>query len=336
MNRIDRLVATVLLLQSRRLIRAQDIAEHFGISIRTVYRDLHALDEAGVPLSAEAGEGYSLVPGYHLPPVMFTQEEASALFIGSEFVAHLTDASLQQHMQSALLKIRAVLPEDKQDYLERLQEVTAIHVRPPLPLSGFRDDALATIQAALVQRRILALEYFSNHRDSFTKRQVEPLALLYYSNHWHLIAYCRLREDYRDFRTDRIKALRTCDEIFAEHKEFSVKAYLQNLYRLENPQVVQVIFAPETARWVRERNPFGLVEAQERERGVLLTFMVPRLDAIADWLLSFGTNIEIVSPCELKDLLAEKARKLSAHYDALSPAAPLSSALSAARRNGRD
>lgn len=324
MNRIDRLVATVLLLQSRRVIRAQDIAEHFGLSIRTVYRDLRALEEAGVPLAAEAGEGYSLVPGYHLPPVMFTHEEASALFIGGEFVAHFTDASLQKHIQSALLKIRAALPEDKQDYLERLQEVTAIHVQTPLLQNGFRDDVLATLQAALVQRRVLAMEYFANHRDSFTTRQVEPLALLYYGNHWHLIAYCRLRKDYRDFRTDRIKTLRACDEVFSAHKEFSLKTYLQNLYRLENPQEAQVLFPRETARWVRERSPFGLMEAQDCERGVLLTFMVPRLEAIADWLLSFGTCIEIVSPIELKNMLAEKAQKLSAHYAAprTAPLAP--------------
>lgn len=331
MNRIDRLVATVLLLQSRRVIRAQDIAAHFGLSVRTVYRDLRALEEAGVPLSAEAGEGYSLVPGYHLPPVMFTHEEASALFIGGEFVAHFTDASLQEHIQSALLKIRAVLPEDKQDYLERLQEVTAIHVQTPLLQNGFRDDTLATIQAALVQRHILAMEYFSNHRDSFTTRQVEPLALLYYGNHWHLIAYCRLRKDYRDFRTDRIKTLRACDELFLEHKEFSIKTYLQNLYHLENPQVVQALFPPDLARRVRERNPFGLVEAQQCERGTLLTFFVPNLGVIADWLLSFGTNIEIVSPVELKDILADKAKKLSAHY----ATTVTSSALSSARRNGR-
>lgn len=332
MNRIDRLVATVLLLQSRRVIRAQDIAAHFGLSVRTVYRDLRALEEAGVPLAAEAGEGYSLVPGYHLPPVMFTHEEASALFIGGEFVAHFTDTSLQQHIQSALLKIRAVLPEDKQDYLERLQEVTAIHVQTPLLQNGFRDDTLASIQAALVQRRVLALEYFSNHRESFTTRQVEPLALLYYGNHWHLIAYCRLRKDYRDFRTDRIKALRVCDEVFPEHKEFSLNAYLKNLYHLENPQEVQVLFPRDTAQRVRERNPFGLVEAQECERGVVLTFLVPGVGAIADWLLSFGTNIEVVSPIELKEILAEKARKLSTHYTTSSAA----TAISPAHRNGRD
>lgn len=316
MNRIDRLVATVLLLQSRRLIRAQDIAEHFEISKRTVYRDLRALEEAGVPLAAEAGEGYSLVPGYHLPPVMFTHDEASALFVGGEFVERFTDASLRKHMQSALLKIRAVLPEEKQEYLERLQQATAIYTRPASFLEGYRDDALATIQQALVQRNVLSLEYFSNHRDSLTQRHVEPLALLYYNDHWHLIAYCRLRQDYRDFRTDRIKTFRRSEETFAAHDNFSLKQYLRDFNRLDNPQEVQIKFNREVARYVRERNLFGFVEETACAEGVLMTFLVPRLEVMVNWLLSFGTHLEIVSPIKLRQLLAVRAQQLAAHYSA--------------------
>src|SRR5262245_15767774 len=126
MNRVDRLVAMVLQLQGRRVVRAEDIAAHFEISIRTVYRDLVALGEAGVPITAEAGVGYSLVKGYHLPPVMFTGEEACALFIGGKLVAELTDASLRRQMESALLKIRSVLPRDRQDFLDRLERSTGV------------------------------------------------------------------------------------------------------------------------------------------------------------------------------------------------------------------
>src|SRR5215470_11326042 len=126
MNRVDRLVAIALRLQSRRVVRAEDIAARFEISVRTVYRDLEALGEAGIPILAEAGVGYSLVKGYHLPPVMFTAEEASALFTGGKFVEHLTDASLRKQMDSALLKIRSVLPRDRQDYLDRLERSTVV------------------------------------------------------------------------------------------------------------------------------------------------------------------------------------------------------------------
>ncbi len=315
MNRIDRLVATVLLMQSRRLIRAQDIADHFDISIRTVYRDLLALQEAGVPLAAEAGEGYSLVEGYHLPPVMFTREEASALFIGGEFVQRLTDESLKKHAESALLKIRAVLPAEKQEYLERLQQATAVVAPPSRFLGGFRDDVLALMQEAVVHRHVLAMEYYTGSRDDITKRQVEPLCLIYYSDHWHLIAYCRLRQDYRDFRTDRIKSIKTSDEIFPPREGFSLKQYLQDANRLENPQEARVKFKPAVAQRARSRYYYGVVDAATVDDGVILTFLVPALEMLVDWLLSFGPEIEILHPPHLRKLLLEQAQKMAAHYN---------------------
>lgn len=314
MNRIDRLVATVLLLQSRRLIRAQDIADHFGISIRTVYRDLLALQEAGVPLAAEAGEGYSLVDGYHLPPVMFTQEEASALFVGGEFVQHLTDASLKKNVESALLKIRAVLPEEKQEYLERLQQVTAVLAHPACFEDGFRDDVLTMVQEAVVRRRVLKMEYSANSDGAITKRSVEPLALLYYSDHWHLIAYCRLRQDYRDFRTDRIKAILPTEENFPPREGFSIKQYLQDANKIENPQEVRVKFKPAVARRVRSRYFFGVAEETAPDGGVIITFVVPAPEVLVNWLLSFGTDVEILHPPQLRHLLLEYAQRIVAYY----------------------
>jgi len=315
MNRIDRLVATVLLLQTRRLIRAKDIAEHFDISIRTVYRDLFALQEAGVPLAAEAGEGYSLVEGYHLPPVMFTHEEASALFIGGEFVQRLTDESLKKHAETALLKIRAVLPVEKQEFLERLQEATAVLACLTPFQDGFRDDALAMIQGAIVNRHLLAMEYYATSSDAFSKREVEPLGQLYYSDHWHLIAYCRLRQDYRDFRTDRIKSIKTCQEIFPPREGFSLKQYLQEGNRIENAQEVRVKFKPPVAQWVRGKYYYGLVEETPADDGVVMTFLVHSKEVLVDWLLTFGIGVEIIHPPHLRELLLEKAKKIAAHYD---------------------
>lgn len=319
MNRIDRLVATVLLLQSKRLIRAQDIAEHFGISVRTVYRDLAALQEAGVPLAAEAGEGYSLVEGYHLPPVMFTQEEASALFMGGEFVQRLTDESLKKHMASALLKIRAVLPEERQDYVERLQQATAVLARPAPFSDGFRDDVLALMQEAVVHRHALTMEYAAVSDNAVTKRCVEPLCLIYYSDHWHLIAFCRLRQDYRDFRTDRVKHIQVSGETFPAHRDFSLTRYLQEANKIENPQEARIRFSPAIAPRVRRRYFFTVSEETVGDGGVILTFLVPSLHVLFDWLLPFGAEIEILHPPELRRLLLEHAQKMVAHFNGACP-----------------
>jgi predicted DNA-binding transcriptional regulator YafY len=255
------------------------------------------------------------VEGYHLPPVMFTHEEASALFIGGEFVQRLTDESLKKHAETALLKIRAVLPVEKQEYLERLQEATAVLASPSPFQDGFRDDALATIQDAIVNRYVLGMEYYATSRDAFSKREVEPLGLLYYSDHWHLIAYCRLRQDYRDFRTDQIKSMKTCQEIFLPREGFSLKQYLQQANRIENPQEVRIKFKSSIAHWVRGKYYYGLVEEAVEEDGIIMTFLVHSAEALVDWLLSFGTWVEIIHPPRLRELLLEKAKKIAAHYD---------------------
>src|SRR5688572_17067062 len=125
MNRVDRLLALILHLQSRRVTTAEHLAEHFGLSVRTIYRDLAALGEAGVPIVAEAGVGYGLLRGYHLPPVNLTPEEASAVVTGGMLVEQFADASVRAQMHSALLKVRAILPRDHQERVARLERSLA-------------------------------------------------------------------------------------------------------------------------------------------------------------------------------------------------------------------
>ncbi|MBC8010315.1 MAG: HTH domain-containing protein, partial [Burkholderiales bacterium] len=126
MNRTDRLVAIVLHLQGRRVVRAEDLAGRFAVSLRTIYRDMAALGEGGVPIAGEAGVGYSLVKGYHLPPVMLTADEAGALFLGGALVREFTDDSLRAPSLSALDKLRAVLPPDQRDHVERVGRATLV------------------------------------------------------------------------------------------------------------------------------------------------------------------------------------------------------------------
>jgi len=315
MNRTDRLIAIVLLLHSRKLIRAKEIAKHFGIAIRTVYRDMKSLNEAGVPIAAESGEGYSLVEGYHLPPVMFTQEEAGALYLGSELTKKFTDASLKEHIDSAISKVRAILPSDRKEYLERLSEATAIHSPPMRFKEGFRDDVLTTVQDSIVQRNVLSMEYYSTRRDSFTQRKIEPLGLVYYANFWHMIAYCRLRQDFRDFRTDRIKSIVKLDEVFEERPEFSLTEYIRRDSEIANAVEVKIKFKPPVASYVRDRYYFGLVSQELVPDGVVMTFMVPDVRFLVGWLLSYGDNVEMVQPVELNILLYQEAQRLLRWYE---------------------
>jgi predicted DNA-binding transcriptional regulator YafY len=316
MNRVDRLMAMVLRLQSRRVVRAEDIASHFEISVRTVYRDLSALGEAGIPILAEAGVGYSLVKGYHLPPVMFTAEEASALFIGSKLVEHLTDASLRKQMESALLKIRSVLPRDRQDYLDRLERSTAVVPAGSSALPRLASETLIPIQRALAGRRVLAMDYQAAQRPGVTTREVEPLGLVYYADNWHLIGYCRLRRDVRDFRTDRIRKLQVQAEFFSGHDDFSLQRYLDEAARAGKFVTARVRFQPELMERVRREWSCRLVEEKAEPGGVVVTLLGYSFEWFAGWVLSFGSKAEVLGPEEFRQLYAAEAEKIAGQYRA--------------------
>jgi predicted DNA-binding transcriptional regulator YafY len=311
MNRVDRLMAMVVQLQGKRVVRAEDLAAHFEISVRTVYRDFAALSEAGIPIIAEPGVGYALVKGYHLPPVMFTAEEASALTLGGKLVDHLTDASLSKQMNSALLKIRSVLPRDRQDYLERLDRSTVIVARG-VNTSGSSHEALIPVQQALADRRVLAIEY-KKESGELTWRDVEPLGLVYYADHWHLIAFCRLRRDVRDFRTDRIAHFQVKNEQFPPHERFSLKDYLQTCK--ENKfHMAYLRFDPHAMERVHRESECGIVEEKREKDSVVVTFVTCSFEWLAGWILSFGQSAEVLAPKELRDRVAGEAKKIYEQY----------------------
>jgi predicted DNA-binding transcriptional regulator YafY len=287
-----------------------------------VYRDIAALGEAGIPIIAEAGVGYGLARGYHLPPVMFTSEEASALFTGGKLVEHLTDASLRKQMESALQKIRSVLPRDSQDYLDRLERSTAV-VSPGLtPIPRLSSEALIPIQRALAERRVLALDYQGAQRREMTSRQVEPLGLVYYSNNWHLIAYCRLRRDVRDFRTDRVCKIQLVNELFPGHADFSLERYLKASAQEGKFERAQVKFKPEEIDRVRREWFSRLVDERTEADGVVATLLAYSLEWLAEWVFSFGSKAEVLAPERLKQLVAEEARQVAAKYNSAARKGP--------------
>lgn len=315
MSKLVRYFGIVLQLHNKKVIRAEDLAEHFDVSVRTIYRDFRALEEAGVPIAAEAGVGYSIASGYYLPPVMFTEEEASAIFLGGEFLKQTTDQALQKQTISALMKIRSILPKDKKLYLEKLQDSVSIQARSPWLTNDLSNDILNDIQHAVVHRYVLRIDYHAQSNNDTTTREVEPLGLMYYGDHWHLVGYCRLRKDYRDFRVDRIKSLDELLDTFPARPDFSVNKFIRQELRLEHPIEVRLEFPKNFSRFATSKYYYGLVEEKETLDGVMMTFLVPSLNWIARWVLSFADNVQVVHPPELKSVLRERAQRVIDMYN---------------------
>ncbi|NJN98889.1 MAG: YafY family transcriptional regulator, partial [Anaerolineales bacterium] len=282
MNRVDRLMAYLLLFQSRGLMRAQDFAGEFEISERTVYRDIQALCEVGVPVVAMPGEGYRLMEGYYLPPISFSADEARSLHLSiSMLVGLTTPGPTQQAASAALEKIRAVLPEATLRQVEALQSVIRFYAFPR-PTLTFDNKTFLTLHEAIQQRQVVRLRYHAFNNE-ITERDVEPLELSYLDNAWILFGYCRLRQGLRNFRLDRIDRLVLANEQFAPRQLDS----RQRSSGQEHPRVI-VKFDPSVTRWVRERQHFSLIEARNDS---VMVYRPSSFEQIEGWLLGWGDKM---------------------------------------------
>lgn len=315
MNRIDRLHAILTHLQSKKKVTAQEIADRFNISLRTVYRDVKALDESGVPVIGEAGMGYTIMEGYRLPPVMFTQEEASALILGSKLAEQFTDGSVRKHYETALFKIKSVLRSADKDHLDELDGQIAVTPNRNAPVEENSDRHLVTIQKALSERKVLRLVYYSVYNEATTERTVEPIGLYYYGQTWHLIAWCQLRGDYRDFRVSRIKNLQTTDISFAHKQHRSLQEYINTMMSQQTDlKEVAVDFEKSVAKFVGEQRYFyGFLREERGEQFTRLIFLVSNLEYFGRWLLMYTTYVHVVTP-ELQVVMEGLVSRVSGHY----------------------
>lgn len=316
-NRFDRILAILLQLQSRRVVRGVDLAARFGVSLRTVYRDLRTLEEAGVPLCGEAGVGYSLAEGYRLPPVMFTREEATALLTAGKLVAQLTDAHTARLSGAALDKLRAVLRGPDRDYLDALSpRITVLHPDRHRPDHRSLENAHPQLLTAIATGQVVRLAYRAGHAGTVTERDVEPIAL-YYGQHWHLVAFCRLRQAFRDFRLDRMAGVQVCPEPFAPRPD-TLHTYWQEQARQQQVTAATVRFAAGALGRVNaSKHLVGFSqEAPMPDGGLEITFRVGCLEQLARWLLLFGPQADIVAPPELRALARQQAQTAFAHFSA--------------------
>jgi predicted DNA-binding transcriptional regulator YafY len=312
MNRFDRITALLIQLQARRVVKGPDLAQRFGVSLRTIYRDLRTLEEAGVPICGEAGVGYSLAEGYRLPPVMFSREEATALLTAEKLAARLADEHTARTTQEAMDKLRAVLRRPDRDYVEALSSrIRILNPRrhqpaPPQPPAAGTHQPLLD---AIARQRVVRLDYRAGYQGTPSRRDVEPIGI-YFGQYWHVVAFCRLRQEFRDFRLDRVVGLQLLDEEFAPRPE-TLQTYWAQLAAERKSEVVTVQFGPEGlphaaenkhySGWTHERPlPDGWVE---------MTLLPGCLERLSRWLLLFAGQVRVVAPLALRQQVRALARE---------------------------
>lgn len=311
MNRIDRLHAILTHLQGRKKVTAQQIADRFSISLRTVYRDVKALEEGGVPVIGEAGSGYSIMEGYRLPPLMFSQEEAAALLLGAKLASEMTDSGVQRNMEEAMYKIRAVLRTTDKDFVEQLLPNIEVSV-PRHRKTTQADRRLLQLQKAIAERKLIFMRYRSGNEEA-TERKVEPVGLWHYGQHWHLIGWCRLRNGYRDFRVNRIQSLELREEQYKVRSFASLKEYIDSGAGMP-PGMMQeavILFDKKHANYISEsKYQAGFIQQLEAGDKLRLFFLTPSLDYFARWLLTYTDLVTIESPASLKQIMKKLIAEL--------------------------
>src|SRR5690606_17552960 len=234
----------------------QELANRFGVSLRTIYRDIKTLESAGVPILSEAGTGYSIMEGYKLPPVMFTQEEATSFVAAEKLMHRFTDQSLGSYFQSAMYKLKSVLRWSEKDWISLLDTEVVVQ-DTGRQLNHFAPNALELLMNGIVKKQQVQMRYQSLASDQPLERHIEPIGLYHEHEFWYLLAYCHLRKEHRKFRTDRIHHIRKTDLPFdLQHQPLSYYLSEQGMERAKQKIVIAV--DKKQAKWLqRNKNIFG-------------------------------------------------------------------------------
>ncbi len=302
MKRLERLQAMILEFKSRRLLTAQELSVEFGITQRTVYRDIRSLQASGFPIQGEAGVGYQLDRSFLLSPVVLDENEGVALLTAAKFIEAFPDQATKGYFENALKKIRSILPRHLQDKLEFFDGYIKVLSKARSRKSQENNDVMSQVRESLYLSRVLEINYVKPNGLAVSTRQIEPLGLVFYGYHWHLIAWCRERRDYRDFRMDRMVGVRVCSEKYRLSDRINLAEYGEIQTSRVHIHHVSVIFSEGCLHRVRDYRSYWGFTGEEcmGPDGAQMDFAVPHLEGFARWLLSFTNQVKIIESKELK------------------------------------
>jgi predicted DNA-binding transcriptional regulator YafY len=212
-------------------------------------------------------------------------------------------------------KIKLVLDKKESEHLNTLSAYIEVLKTAPGSRSGFPNDLLAEIQSVLGRNRVIRIEYTSGYKEQTTRRMIEPLGLCFYAAFWHLLAYCRLRGDYRDFRVDRIHGIAATQSKFDTGRHGELKDLIRRMVYSADLKPACVRFNQAAARFARDQKYyFGFVEQKEFEDRIEMHFLTASYEGLARWLLSFVDAVDVISPDPLKAIIRRHARRLFEHH----------------------
>lgn len=300
-----------MMLQSSLSVKPKQISERFGIGIRTVYRDIRSLEESGIPVAGDSRTGYSLVEGFKLPPLMFTEKEAFAFLAAERLVSKFGDRGLGESYKSGIDKIRAVMPQIKREKTQTIDSKIG-NLDFDSPFAFDAQNRLQTLLESISLHHKVEIVYRSYSKNEVSQRIIDPIGIFFSMANWYIIGFCNEKNDYRTFRVSRIREIKQTDKPI-DRKHPPLDDFLMKIGRQDDLQRAIIEVDRKDMPVIDERKYYqGLVSEEERDDRIELHFMTFSLERLARWYLSYMDIATIIYPQDLKDIvngIISKARK---------------------------
>ncbi len=311
-NTATRLITLIMLLQRQPNQTAAQLAQALDVSVRTVQRYMTMLDGMGIPIYAERGPygGYALVRGYKMPPLIFTPEEAVAVYLGTSFLEQVWGRLYQEAARGALAKLGNVLPDEQRREVAwacRTLLAIGMHQADPTRTSPH----LEKLWQAVHQRRRVRMMYRGRNQPESLQRDFDPYVLVHGWGRQYCLGYCHLRQDIRSFRVDRILDLDLLEQTFEIPADFDLQTYVASQPYFQRRIQVRLHFASEAALQAWDnRSQWDALEEQP-DGSIIVTFEIPDLEVAATIMMSYGHLARVLEPAELRELVRERARAMA-------------------------
>ncbi|ORC34035.1 transcriptional regulator [Marispirochaeta aestuarii] len=309
--KLDRLLSEIIFLLNREMVSASSLAERFGVSRRTIQRDMECIELAGIPIFTLQGPqgGYGIVESYKMERQLMSVDDFYYIVTALKGVAGSLD---DEHLDSTLQKVQTLLPRTSTDIFFGRNEKLSLDFSM---LGGDQRhrEAFKIVREAVEHERLLRFRYTNNKLES-TTRIVEPLTIAFRWRSWYLYAYCRNREDYRLFRISRIQDPEILASII-HRRELSFEQFLEDNYRKVSTEALEIElkFAPIMRAMVEEYYEPRLCRILD-DGSLLVRTRMPEDGWLYGYILSFGEYVEVLKPHRLRKIIAETAGKIEKIY----------------------
>lgn len=307
LNSSTRRLKLIILLQSKRYLTVNEIADEFAISRRTVFRDLNVLGDMGIPIVSDRDRGYSMDRNYTVPPMMFSEKELSTLMVGLGYLKGQVDKGLSQSARDVEMKIQGILPVKLQDFMRTISQKVKLYPYYHEDVWEKADENWYEILTAINNRTAISCTYQSLAQNSISERRIDPYVLVYYTDHWDVIGHCHSSNSLRTFVLKRITNL------VVDTNSYFVRDGLsdaQIIHRSSNNNTfIRIIVDVFVVDRLTRSLPSLIKSIELVGDKTEITFEFDNIRWINQWLLQFGTSVSIVEPAEMvadrKTLLQE-------------------------------